>query len=136
LSRTLHALIQEGIDSGEFRQGGRSRSTSPAGSTGSQERYRQEFVLCSACACKHMEGAGPGVRPFRKTDSHAKVIAFHQFKGWDPVYWASKSEQVGKIMADRMRKVNDSKIRLEGDQLRKFEAAVAEARLKKVTSKA
>jgi hypothetical protein len=73
LSRTLHALIQEGIDSEEFRQGGRSRSTSPAGSTGSQERYRQEFVLCSACACKHMEGAGPGVRPFRKTDSHAKV---------------------------------------------------------------
>jgi hypothetical protein len=83
-----------------------------------------------------MEGAGPGVCPFRKTDSNAKVIAFHQFKGWDPVYWASKSDAVGKIMADRTRKVQDPKIRIEGDQLRKFEGAVAEARLKKVTSKA
>ena len=39
-------------------------------------------------------------------------------------------------MADRMRKVQDPKVRLDGDQLRKFEGAVAEARLKKATSKA
>ena len=64
--------------------------------------------------------------PFRKLDTHGKIIAYAHFKGWDPAYWASKPLFVRKLMEGRMRRVKDLKIRLEGEVWSKFLAAKAE----------
>lgn len=74
--------------------------------------------------------------PFRKLDSKGKILAFSIFKGWDPLYWASKSEGVRKIMAARLSRVKDARIRLDGETLKKFLAAVAEAVQKAHSSRA
>jgi hypothetical protein len=124
-SRTLHALIQDGI---EARLSAHSRSPSPGGEsqTSATGQYRNVLVFCEGCRCKHTEVAGFGHCPFRRTDSKGKVIAFMQYNGWDPAYWATKSKLVRDIILRRTQNIKDPKAKLEGDMLKSFLAAVDE----------
>jgi hypothetical protein len=84
-TRTINALIHDpaGEGTGQSKEAERARSVSSySGSGGSGNAMN----FCTGCRCKHLEPGGPGVCPWRKTDTAGKPIKYPQFNGWDPVY--------------------------------------------------
>jgi hypothetical protein len=69
--------------------------------------------FCTGCRCKHLEPGGPGVCPWRKTDTSGKPIKYPQFNGWDPVYFATKGQHIRDIMANRASRVKDPKAKMD-----------------------
>jgi hypothetical protein len=89
-TRTINALIHDpaaGEGTGQSKEAERARSVSPYSGSQGSGGSGNTMNFCTGCRCKHLEPGGPGVCPWRKTDTAGKpIIKYPQYNGWDPVY--------------------------------------------------
>jgi hypothetical protein len=73
-TRTINALVHDsaGEGAGPSREAERPRSASPYGGSQSSGGSGNAMNFCTGCRCKHLEPGGPGVCPWRKTDTAGK----------------------------------------------------------------
>ena len=91
--------------SGGMRSG--TARDQPAGDVrrgGDARRDRDAWETCEACGCRHLEEAGRGRCPWRRTKSDGTVAAHGVFNGWDPRQFSAVSTRVRNMMWDRMHR--------------------------------
>jgi hypothetical protein len=132
-ARTINALVHEsaGEGTGQSREAERTRSVSPYGGSQGSGGSGSAMNFCTGCRCKHLESGGPGVCPWRKTDTAGKPIKYPQFNGWDPVYFATKGQHIRDIMANRASRVKDPKAKMDLPKWNLFIAEVDKELLKR-----